>query len=138
MRVAGLEHTVQPAQEVAVGSRDLGVAERVEDRLVVLVDQYDDALATALVQLLDDVPQPIVGGVVPSGYTECPFNAVEQGLGDAFETLGSSEVAGEVQPHHRVSRAEVPAPMDGEPLEQFFRALEQFLDMVGRYDLISG
>ena len=59
VRVAVLDDTVEPAQEITVGPRQVGRVERVQNRLVVVVDQHHHAPPGALVQRSDQAAQTL-------------------------------------------------------------------------------
>ena len=64
MGVAVLDRRVQAAQVVAVGPRDARLRQGVQDRLVILVDQYRNPLPGPAVQRPDQVAEALRTGVV--------------------------------------------------------------------------
>ena len=74
MRIAVLDDRVQSPQVLAVGAGDVRNLERIQNRLVVLVDEYRDALAGALVQRLDQVTEALRRRVMVRTDAGTPFD----------------------------------------------------------------
>ena len=131
MGVACLDRPVQPAQVVAVGARDLGLVQRVQDRLVVLVHQHDHAPAGLLAQRLEQAAE--AHGGTDAGHVDAgpPGRVLDLHGRTLLQDSRPLEVAvAEVQPHHRVALRPVPAVVDGQAPEQRLVALEQLLERV--------
>ena len=67
MGIGGLDDGVQAAQVVAMGAGDTGVLQRVQNRLVVLVDQHHHAALQLPVERLDEVAKARRPGIVARG-----------------------------------------------------------------------
>ena len=57
MRIAILDHRIEATQEVTIGAGDFGRVQGIEDRFVVLVDQYGAALPGFIVHHVDQVAE---------------------------------------------------------------------------------
>ena len=127
--VARLDRPVQPAQVVAVGARDLGLVQRVQDRLVVLVHQHDHAPAGPLAQRLDQAAEAHGGadaGRVDAGPPGRVLNLHGRTLLQHIRPL--EVAAAEVEAHDRVALRPVPSIMGGQTAKQRLAALKKLLD----------
>ena len=128
VRVAVLDHGVKSPQVVAVGARHLRRVQRVEDRLVVLVDQHHHAPPRALVQRPDQVAQ------TPSGRIGDARRVVQRAQAILhFRTqiaVGREVSAAEAHTHDGVAHRPVPPLVYREPLEKLLAALEQLLQRI--------
>ncbi len=129
--VAVLDRPVQAAQEVPVGPRQFPVAERVQDRLVVLVHQNDHLPPGALVQGLDQFPETVRGLGGPRFEARAPLRRRQLSFHGYPNPVRDDEIApAEAEPHDRVARRPVPLAVHGEAPEQLLASLEQFLQGV--------
>ena len=129
--VTVLDRAVQPAEVVAVGSRDVRLVQRIQDRLVVLVHQHHDPPAGPFAQRLEQAPEAHRRAAATRYDTGPPADILELRRRALRKDPGPSEVAAsEAQPHHRVASRPVPALMDGQAAEQRLVALVQLLERV--------
>ena len=137
MRVGELDGRIQPVQVVAVRPGDLRLLQRVENRLVVLVDQDDRALPRAFAQRRDEMAEALrCGGVVRTDACR-PFDAGQLFDGAQLrhqvrvQVVRLGEVAAaEVEAQHGMAQRPVPAVVDVQPDEQRLVPLEQLLHRV--------
>ena len=122
---------VEAAQVVAVGARHLGNLQRVQDRLVVLVDQHHDRLPGLAVQHLQQRAEASRGADLAGGNAHFVFDTLQLESHVLVQTGGLLEAAGgEVEAHHRMALRPVVCGVEVEPCEQFLAALEHFLEGV--------
>ena len=128
--VAGLDGRVQAAQVVAVGARHVRRFQRVQDRLVVFVDQHHDRLLRLPAQLPDQVPEADRRRVVAgrdAGVLGRRLQLRHRVLVQAARLQVAA--AAELQAHHRMAHRPVPV-MNRQPPEQRLVAGEQLLHRV--------
>ena len=126
VRVAVLDHSVQAAQEVAIGARQFPILQRVQDRLVVLVDQHHHALPGLPVQGADQVSEPLRCGLVAGSHARLDLNVIQLRRQVGVQIAVRREVAAaEAEPHHRMASRPSPALLDVQTREQLLAALEQ-------------
>ena len=131
MRVAELDGRVQSAQEVAVGPGHFRPAERVEDRLVVLVDQNRHSLPGALAQRGDQVAKAGRRSGGAGTNAGIFLHEIELRRHVLAQPVRIVEVAdAEVEPDDRMAGRPVPMPVHLQPPEQRLGALEQLLQRV--------
>ena len=136
MRVAVLDDRVQAAQKVAVGAGDVRHLQRIENRLVVFVNQYGHWLPGAAVQSLQQASESLWSGGVVRNHTGPAFDSVQLRHEVRLHVAGLLEVAAtEAEPQHRMAHRPIPAVVDGQPLKQRLVALEQFLARVQKQTL---
>ena len=118
----------RPAQVVAVGAGHFRHVQRIEDGLVVLVDEHDDALSGAFVQRFQKMAEPFRTRRVGRRHVGVLFDAVELGHQVCVHVVRLLEVTlAEAQAHDGMAYRPVPVPMDCQSLEQRLVALEQLL-----------
>ena len=128
MRVAVLDHRVQAAQVVPVGAGEVRVVQRVQHRLVVLVDQQDDPFAGAAVQRFDIGRQTLRSLVQSDLKIEPPGEPVHLRLEASARPVRLREQAtAEADPQHRMWGVPVPAALGVQSGEELPVALEEFL-----------
>ena len=130
--VRELDGRVQPPQEVTVAPGDLRNVQRIQDRLVVLVDEDGDGLARLPLQRPDQVTKADRGRRVGATGDPC---LLLQGLQLRCQLQPQVvrplvAAAAEVQTQHGMTNRPVPPVLDRQPLEQRFVALEQLLQRV--------
>ena len=132
VRVRVLDHPVQPAQKVAVGARHVRrVHQRVQDRLVVLVDQHGHPLPGMRMHRSEQMCEPLRRGGVTGGHARLFRRALQLRHHARLQMRGLREAAAaEAQSHHRMALRPLVAAVDVEPREQLLAALEQLLQGV--------
>ena len=126
VRVTVLDDRVQPPQILPVRPRDLRILQRIQNRLVVLVNQHYHLLSRALVQQRQQVAKAGGRGVVAHLDIRRARKPVELRHRLAVKMARLGEVpAAEAQPHHRVTHRPVPVPVQRQPLEQCLLPLER-------------
>ena len=111
---AVLDHTVESPQVVAVRPRQFRVFERVQDRLVILVDEHNHLLAGLLAKTAEQNLQTIR----PVHVLRCridagvAFDDRELGSDIARQIAGFVVLGAEAQPQYREFVLPVPAVVD--------------------------
>ena len=104
MGIAELDRRVQAAQVVAIGSRDVGLLQRVQDRLVAFVDQHRDPLPGPAMKRPDQVAESLRPGVVTRLHSGIFPDGVELRHQVRVQVARLLEIpAGEVEPHDRTA-----------------------------------
>jgi len=102
--------------------------QRIEYRLVVLVDEHRRPLAGAFVQRFEQGRETPRLGAAFGVDRLAPLDGGELLLRACLHVTGGGEAsAAEAQAHHGMAHRPVPVLVDGEPLEQRLAALEQLL-----------
>ena len=128
MRISVLDDRVEAAEVIAVGAGDLRRLQRIQNRLVVLVDQHRNALTGSLVQRLDQVAEAGRRGVGAIGDRRVIFHRLQPIHHLRPQVARPLEVASaKAQTQDGMANRPVPAVMDGKPVEQCLTALEQLL-----------
>jgi hypothetical protein len=126
MGILALDDAVEVAQPVAHGSGGVGIAQVVDDRLVVFVDEHDDALACRLVDAADHLSET-TGGAGEVGLDSEALFILGQQLADALieQRALVDHAAAEAEPDNRMAHRPVPALMRLQTTEQWLVAGEQ-------------
>ena len=128
MRVAVLDDRVKAAQKIAVGAGDLRRLQRVQNRLVVLVDQHRDGLSGLLVQSFQHSRETTGGRGVLGNDRRAAFDGGELLHEARLHVARLLEVAAtEAQAQDGMAHRPIPAVVDRKPFEQRLVALEQLL-----------
>ena len=131
MRVAVLDDCIEAAQKVAVGAGYFRHLQRIENRLVVFVDQHGDWLPGLFVQCLQQVSESLRSGGVVRRHTGSTFDGVQLRHQVCLHVAGYLEVAAaKAEPQDRIVNRPIPAVVDIKLLEQRLIALEHFLERV--------
>ena len=132
VRVLVLDDRVDAVQKVAVCPGDLRRIQRVQDRLVVLVDQHRHRLSGAPVQGFQQQCETSGSCVVlGTRQSRMPFGGGELFHEVGFQMTGLLEVAGsEAQAQHRMAHRPIPVLVDVEALEEPLVAFEQLLQRI--------
>ena len=77
VRIGLLDDRVEPAKVVAVGARDLRFVQRVQDRLVVLVDQHRDRPSGLFVEYFQEMPESFGSRGVLRRHIFPSFNRIQ-------------------------------------------------------------
>ena len=126
--VAVLDDRVQAAQVVAVRAGHLRHIQGIENRLVVLVDEYRYPPAGPPVQRPDHMGESGRSALVACGDSRLALLHLQEVHHCGSKVVRSLEVPGaEAQPYDGVAHGPVPSVVDGESLEQPLAALEQLL-----------
>ena len=129
--VAELDGPVQVVQVAAVGAGEIRRLQRVQDGLVVLVDQHDDGPLGALAQRPDQMGEALGRPVVLPDHGRPAFERAKLRHRVPVQVPGPGEIAAaEVQAHHGVAGRQGWVVLGGESPEQLPAALEQLLDGV--------
>ena len=129
--VAVLDHPVEAPQEVPVRPCDLRFLKRVQDRLVVLVDQHHHLFLRDPVEALDQVCEALRRLPVQPCDPRIPFHFAQLRVEARVKVSGRGERASaEADPNHRMFDGPVPLAMDRQAAEQLRVALEQLLERV--------
>ena len=136
MRVAVLDCRIQAEQKVAVGAGDVRHLQRIENRLVVFVNQHGDRLPGAAVQSLQQASESLWSGGVVRDHTRPAFDSVQLRHEVRLHIAGLLEIAPtKAEPQHRMTHRPIPLIVNGQPLEQRLVTLEQFLARVQKQTL---
>ena len=131
VRVARLDCGIQAPQIVAIGPGHLRCLERVQDRLVVLVDQHHYRVPGLPLQRADQMTKADRRSVVARLDTRRLRGIVQLRRHVLVKPARFLVAPGaEVEPQDGMARGPVPVVVNLEPLEQRLVALEQLLDRV--------
>ena len=130
VRVGVLDHAVEAAQVVPVAPRGFGFPENVQNRLVVLVDQYHGPPAGLSVERADQAAQPDGRRPRTARHIEVAFDFLEPRFRDVGKRSAAEIRAAPAQPDHRMALGPLSAGMDLEAPEQGLVPLEEFLQRV--------
>ena len=131
MRVAVVDGRVDAAQVVAVGAGHLRRVQRVQDRLVVLVDQHRDGAPGLSVQRFHQMAEPLGPREVCRRHSRPTLDGIQLGHQVGVRGAGLFEVAAaEADVKDGMANRPIPMIVNVEPLEQPLVALEQLLARV--------